>query len=120
MGCPLYVDVFCLNHVELRPHVGSIALGKALAAAKRPLVYGGGSKGIMGIVSSAVLSAGGDAVGVIPYAILTAGGEGTRVNGNDPTSLSAKSAEGERERVRVDRFRDTSLTESTPRWNRSS
>lgn len=46
------------------------SLGKALAAAKRQLVYGGTSRGIMGIVSGAVLGAGGDVVGVIPRAML--------------------------------------------------
>jgi len=54
------------------------SLGKALAVAKRPLVYGGGSKGIMGTVSRAALNAGGEVVGVVPYAIFAAGGEGER------------------------------------------
>lgn len=105
MGCPLYVDVVCLNHTESRPHIGPTALGKTLAADKRQLVYGGGSKGIMGIVSSAVLGGGGDVVGVIPYAILAAGGEETRVDAEDgSTSLSAKSEDSGRERVSVPRF----------------
>lgn len=42
------------------------SLGKALVDAERQLVYGGGSKGIMGIISGTVLDAGGDVVGVIP------------------------------------------------------
>lgn len=109
MGCPLYVDVACLNHVELRSHIGLTALGKALASAKRPLVYGGGSKGIMGIVSSAVLGAGGDVVGVIPYAILAAGGEGPQINGDGPPSISVKMEEDGRVRVSVVRFCGNSL-----------
>ena len=53
-----------------------VALGHALAAAKRPLVYGGGSSGIMGIISGAVMdSEDGEVTGVIPYAIFAAGGE---------------------------------------------
>ncbi|KAF7985006.1 hypothetical protein HWV62_9994 [Athelia sp. TMB] len=59
----------------------NLALGQALAAFKSPLIYGGGSKGIMGIVSGAVLDNGGDVTGVIPAAMLAAGGEGDKGNG---------------------------------------
>jgi predicted Rossmann-fold nucleotide-binding protein len=52
-----------------------IALGKALATQNRPLVYGGGAKGIMGVVSNSVLAHGGRVTGVIPYAMVIAGGE---------------------------------------------
>lgn len=52
------------------------AVGNALAAANRHLVYGGGSRGVMGIVSGAVLKAGGQVTGVVPYAMVAAGGEG--------------------------------------------
>lgn len=52
-----------------------VALGKALARAKRPLVYGGGANGIMGVVSGTVMQGGGEVVGVIPYAMYAAGGE---------------------------------------------
>jgi predicted Rossmann-fold nucleotide-binding protein len=52
-------------------------VGRALAAAKRPLVYGGGSKGIMGVVSGAVLDHGGDVTGVVPFAMI---GEGNKAN----------------------------------------
>ena len=96
----------------------STALGNELAAEKRQLVYGGGFKGIMGIVSNAVLGGGGDVVGVIPYAILAAGGEEVRVNGDGFVSFSPKWEEGRRERVGVVHFRDSSLAESAPRWNR--
>jgi predicted Rossmann-fold nucleotide-binding protein len=40
------------------------------------LVYGGGSKGIMGVVSGAVLEGNGKATGIVPAAMLAAGGEG--------------------------------------------
>lgn len=49
-------------------------------ASKRPLVYGGGSRGIMGAISAAVLEGGGDVTGIIPYAIIAAGGEGVKEN----------------------------------------
>lgn len=38
-------------------------------------MFGGGRKGIMGVVSGAALDAGGQVTGVIPYAMVVAGGE---------------------------------------------
>lgn len=86
--------------------------------AKRPLVYGGGVKGIMGIVSRAALSAGGDVVGVIPYAILAGGGEGERFSPDGPMSVFDSLREDGRERAGLVSFsRDAPLTELAPRWN---
>ncbi|KAI0781391.1 hypothetical protein BD413DRAFT_505009 [Trametes elegans] len=51
------------------------SLGKAIVESNRSLVYGGGSAGIMGAVSGAVLDAGGDVTGVTPFAMIAAGGE---------------------------------------------
>ncbi|KIJ17113.1 hypothetical protein PAXINDRAFT_98192 [Paxillus involutus ATCC 200175] len=60
----------------------AMSLGHALVAANRPLVYGGGNSGTMGIISGAVAnSEGGKVTGVIPYAILAAGGEKDKGNG---------------------------------------
>lgn len=60
----------------LTAHVSlGTALGKAIAEAGRPLVYGGGSAGTMGIVSGAALEGDGDVIGVIPYAMVAVGGE---------------------------------------------
>ncbi|WFR96332.1 TIGR00730 family Rossman fold protein [Rhizobium tumorigenes] len=42
------------------------ALGKAIAESGLRLVYGGGTKGIMGAVASGVLSNGGQVTGIIP------------------------------------------------------
>ncbi|MET0747166.1 MAG: TIGR00730 family Rossman fold protein [Rhizobium sp.] len=42
------------------------ALGKAIAESGLRLVYGGGTKGIMGAVASGVLSNGGEVTGIIP------------------------------------------------------
>jgi len=98
-------------------HTRAIALGEALATAKRQLVYGGGSKGIMGIVSGAVLGAGGDAVGVIPHAMLAAGGEGERVPVNGNPSVFVKLEEEGRERVGVIVLHCIPMTEPRPRWN---
>lgn len=69
-----------------------IALGRAIVAAGRPLIYGGGNLGLMGTVASAyeieifdnlslmwlegaALENGGKVVGVLPYAMAAAGGE---------------------------------------------
>ncbi|KAG8983465.1 hypothetical protein FRB90_006010 [Tulasnella sp. 427] len=52
------------------------SLGKALAASGRPLVYGGGDRGLMGIVSNTVIQHGGSVTGVLPRAMVLAGGEG--------------------------------------------
>jgi predicted Rossmann-fold nucleotide-binding protein len=61
-----------------------VALGAALVAAQRPLVYGGGSKGIMGIVSGTVLRDKGKVTGIVPSAMVAAGGEGERVKSDLP------------------------------------
>lgn len=55
------------------------AVGVALALDGRTLVYGGGSKGIMGIVSGSVLENDGKVIGVIPRAMVAAGGENEKV-----------------------------------------
>lgn len=54
-----------------------------MVAQNRPLVYGGGTMGVMGFVSDAVLEAGGDVTGVIPGAMLEAGGEADKTLGGD-------------------------------------
>ena len=92
----------CL-HLTVSGHVlisVQTALGKALAAARRQLVYGGGSKGIMGIVSGAVLDAGGDVVGVIPREMRSRWGEEEKVTG-DGSTLFVELEEAGREMVRL-------------------
>ncbi|KAI0831700.1 hypothetical protein BC628DRAFT_1407337 [Trametes gibbosa] len=71
------VAVFCGSSTGREPAFAAAAksLGKAIAEASRPLVYGGGSAGTMGIVSGAALEGGGDVLGVIPFAMVAAGGE---------------------------------------------
>ena len=46
------------------------ALGRAMARRGIDLVYGGGGRGLMGVVADAVLGAGGRAFGVIPQALV--------------------------------------------------
>jgi uncharacterized protein (TIGR00730 family) len=46
------------------------ALGTLLASRKIRLVYGGGNVGLMGVIATAALRAGGEVVGVIPRALM--------------------------------------------------
>jgi len=68
------------------------SLGYALANQTCPLVYGGGSKGMMGIISGAVLQNGGSVTAVIPEAMVRAGGEGDNA-GKKYIELSEKGRE---------------------------
>ncbi|KAH9024157.1 hypothetical protein EDB85DRAFT_2075209 [Lactarius pseudohatsudake] len=79
-------------------HHAAVSLGRALATLGRPLVYGGGRRGIMGIISSAVLNHGGHVTAVVPSAMLRAGGEG---EGDQTTGSHVDLAEGH-EKVVVD------------------
>lgn len=53
----------------------AITLGKSLADQNIRLVYGGGSRGIMGAVSKSVLDNGGKVLGIIPEFLLPTEGE---------------------------------------------
>lgn len=65
-----------LLHISCLTCFALAALGTAIAIARRTLVYGGGTKGIMGVVASAVIEGGGSVAGIVPFAISIAGGEG--------------------------------------------
>lgn len=82
-----------------------------MAEAKRPLVYGGGSKGIMGEVSGAVLDAGGDVTGIVPYAMVSAGGEVDQTKGVHAPHVQLK----EKGRERVCSLVYTSVHELEPK-----
>lgn len=73
-------------------HNAAVSLGRALADSNRPLVYGGGTKGIMGVVSGTVLEGGGKVTGVIPYAIFAGEGEGNK--SETPVAVNGASREG--------------------------
>ncbi|KAI0062004.1 hypothetical protein BV25DRAFT_1900087 [Artomyces pyxidatus] len=62
------ITVFCGSSPGNSPAYkhAATSLGHALAAQKRPLVYGGGSSGLMGTVASAAMERGGQVTGVIP------------------------------------------------------
>jgi len=57
----------------------AVSLGKTIAADGRSLIYGGGTDGIMGVVSTAAVEEGGTVTGIIPYAIRAGGGEKEKV-----------------------------------------
>ncbi|EKM56004.1 uncharacterized protein PHACADRAFT_257009 [Phanerochaete carnosa HHB-10118-sp] len=77
------VAVYCASSLGHRKAFqnAAVSVGHALGKAGRPLVYGGGRKGIMGVVSGAVLDAGSTVVGVLPAAMIASGGEKEAVSG---------------------------------------
>lgn len=62
------VAVFCGSRLGADPAAAAAvaAAGAALARAGWGIVYGGGSRGLMGVLADSALAAGGRAVGVIP------------------------------------------------------
>ncbi len=62
------VCVFCGSSHGARPIYTEVAvrLGKALASRDLTLVYGGATRGLMGVIADTVLANGGEVVGVIP------------------------------------------------------
>ena len=60
--------VFCGSSMGARPAYAEMAqaLGRELAARQIGLVYGGASRGLMGVVADAALAAGGEVLGVLP------------------------------------------------------
>jgi len=64
--------VYCGSKDGARPEYGKAAmeLGHALVKNNLDLVYGGGNSGMMGLISTAVLEAGGNVIGVIPEPLL--------------------------------------------------
>ncbi|KAL7411506.1 hypothetical protein BDY24DRAFT_396086 [Mrakia frigida] len=68
------VCVFCASSLGTSPiyAAAAISLGRSLALSSTPLIYGGGSKGLMGLVASSALENGGQVHGIIPKAFLVA------------------------------------------------
>ena len=67
-GAPLRsIAVFCGSNFGASPDYAEAArsLGQAMAQRSIRLVYGGTSKGLMGVLADATLAAGGQAVGII-------------------------------------------------------
>ncbi|CAK5279427.1 unnamed protein product [Mycena citricolor] len=87
---PNAVAVYCGSSpgTEKAFSSAAISLGRAIAESGRALVYGGGSKGIMGIVSGAVLDRGGKVTGIVPYAMVHAGGEQEKVGSDERKTVA--------------------------------
>lgn len=68
------ICVFCGasegNRLEYR--TAAEQLGKIIAKQNRRLIYGGGNKGLMGIIANAVLAHGGEVIGIIPERLVKA------------------------------------------------
>lgn len=66
------VCVFCGANPGVDPRFlqGARALGEALAATQRGLVYGGAKVGLMGAIADSVLAGGGQVIGVLPQALV--------------------------------------------------
>ncbi len=64
--------MFCGSAAGARPDYArdAEALGRAIAARGLGLVFGGGAIGLMGIVSRAVIAAGGEVTGIIPHGLV--------------------------------------------------
>jgi uncharacterized protein (TIGR00730 family) len=69
---PKRLCVFCGSNAGVRPAYAEAAasLGRLLAARGIGLVFGGSHLGLMGAVSQAALSAGGEVIGVMPRALV--------------------------------------------------
>ncbi|WWD16023.1 hypothetical protein CI109_100448 [Kwoniella shandongensis] len=99
------VCVFCGSSPGKLPLFveASQSVGEALARANIPLVYGGGRRGIMGVVSQAALAAGGYVRGIVPHALTGRAAEQIPTpEGSTPVPVSAaalKSQEGKGEEV---------------------
>jgi len=68
----LQVCVFCSASENLEPHYQDLARNLGRMAESQPwaFVYGGGSRGLMGIVADTALSVGAEVTGVIPEALV--------------------------------------------------
>lgn len=67
------VTVYAASSHALAPNYFDVAarLGRALATAGHPVIYGGGGTGLMGAMADAALAAGGEVHGVIPEFLTT-------------------------------------------------
>ncbi|OLY78710.1 LOG family protein [Smittium mucronatum] len=68
-----YICVFCASKVPEDPELGHAAedLGRLIAENGYNLVYGGGGRGLMGLVAKGAYQAGSHVLGVIPEALST-------------------------------------------------
>ncbi|KAF5386826.1 hypothetical protein D9615_001624 [Tricholomella constricta] len=99
------IAVYCGSSLgKQQAHANAaLSVGRALAAQNRPLVYGGGQQGLMGIVSNAVLQNGGEVTGVIPFAMHAAGGEQDKTSKDQPAKADVENSDpGKMQTIIVD------------------
>jgi uncharacterized protein (TIGR00730 family) len=67
------VAVFCGSRTGNNPIFAkhAVELGKLIATLKLKLIYGGGSRGLMGLVADAVLAGEGEVMGIIPELLIS-------------------------------------------------
>jgi predicted Rossmann-fold nucleotide-binding protein len=120
---PLAIAVYCGSSLGANQAYADCALsvGRALAASKRTLVYGGGSGGLMGVTAGAAIQSGGRVIGVRPFQMV--GGEREKTTPAQQReevtqALAAAKEKGDRvETVRT--VRDHSITSAVTycdRW----
>ena len=65
------VAVYCGANLGASPRFAAVAreLGDGLARMKLGVVYGGASRGLMGVLADAALAAGGEVIGVLPRSL---------------------------------------------------
>ncbi|KAG6334885.1 hypothetical protein ID866_4209 [Astraeus odoratus] len=97
------VAVYCAASLGKQKafQAAALSVGSALAADDRTLIYGGGSSGIMGVVSGAAAKVDGKVTGIIPYAIFAAGGEKDKGNGR-PTATKVSDVLDEKQRGEIE------------------
>lgn len=93
------VAVFCGSNFGVSPAYAeaAAALGREMAARGLRLVYGGTTKGLMGVVADAVLAAGGSATGVITHKLHARGHLHGKLSAHElvPTMRERKTRMGE-------------------------
>lgn len=68
------ICVFCGASLgqDIEYQTAAKQLGKLIASQNRRLIYGGGNKGLMGVIANEVLENGGEVIGIIPEALVKA------------------------------------------------
>jgi hypothetical protein len=97
------ICVYCGSQPGIDPSYREAArnLGQAMAENGIDLVYGGGTKGLMGAVADAVMSNGGKAIGIIPEFLMDK--EASRQELGNLTELHVTSDMQERKHMMFDR-----------------
>ncbi|ODO10836.1 TIGR00730 family protein [Cryptococcus amylolentus CBS 6273] len=107
------VSVFCGSSPGKLPLFtkAAQAVGEALARANVPVVYGGGRRGIMGVVSQSALTAGGYVHGIVPNALVEGAAESPAASSAVTAEANAQSKEGSGEEIVKDETQEKLTTQ---------